>query len=381
MAAQHRVYLSFFIYSLILGAMFPRLGELQIQMGVSEGVLGLALIGAPFGTQISLIFSGPVIKKLGHRLSLMILIPMLGFAETMTTMMTTPQMFFFFWFVGGLAIGALEIIVNLEADRTENQIKRRIMNRAHAFWSFGFASAAIVGSQAAKFGIGPTPQVFGLAVFSTLIMIAFFYNFTPAPLRQTTAVNSPRFAVPTAGILVIVACTLSAMLLEGAYLEWSVIFMRDVFETDPFINGLAIAFGAYTQGAMRFFADRFVDRLGPVRFATILLVILGVGTLTVTFSFSPYMALFGFALMGIGTSAIFPLAMSAAAQRTDRPAAINVAALAQLSFVMFLLGPPLLGFVAEHFGIRSAFGIGIPLVILSLLTVKSLQQNDEAPAK
>ncbi|UXN74183.1 hypothetical protein N8D56_02560 [Devosia sp. A8/3-2] len=76
--------------------------------------------------------------------------------------------------------------------------------------------------------------------------------------------------------------------------------------------------------------------------------------------------------MGVGTSAIFPLAMSAAAQRTDRPAAVNVAALAQISFVSFLLGPPLLGYIAEHFGIRWAFGIGLPLVALSLFAASAL---------
>ena len=80
----------------------------------------------------------------------------------------------------------------------------------------------------------------------------------------------------------------------------------------------------------------------------------------------------GFALLGIGSSALFPLAISAAAQRTDRPAAINVAALSQISFVAFLLGPPLLGFVSEHWGIRSAFAIGIPFIGLSLLTAGSL---------
>jgi MFS family permease len=77
------------------------------------------------------------------------------------------------------------------------------------------------------------------------------------------------------------------------------------------------------------------------------------------------LALLGFAMMGVGTSVIFPLAMSAAAQRTDRPAPANVASLAQVSFVAFLLGPPLLGYIADYFGIRWPFGIGLPLVILS----------------
>ena len=81
----------------------------------------------------------------------------------------------------------------------------------------------------------------------------------------------------------------------------------------------------------------------------------------------------GFGLMGVGTSAIFPLAMSAAAQRTDRPPATNVAALAQISFVAFLLGPPLLGFVAEHWGVRWAYGVGLPLVAISFVAASALR--------
>ena len=79
--------------------------------------------------------------------------------------------------------------------------------------------------------------------------------------------------------------------------------------------------------------------------------------------------------MGIGSSAIFPLAMSAAAQRTDRPAAFNVAALAQTSFLTFMLAPPILGFIAEHWGITWSFGIGLPLVLLSFIFTGALASN------
>ena len=77
--------------------------------------------------------------------------------------------------------------------------------------------------------------------------------------------------------------------------------------------------------------------------------------------------------MGVGSSVIFPLAMSAAAQRTDRAAATKVAALAQLSFVAFLLGPPLLGPLAQRFGIRWSFGVGVPLVLLSFVAAAVLR--------
>jgi MFS family permease len=84
------------------------------------------------------------------------------------------------------------------------------------------------------------------------------------------------------------------------------------------------------------------------------------------------LALTGFALLGVGSSAIFPLAMSAAAQVTDRPAAVSVAALAQTSFLAFLLGPPLLGWVATSFGIRWSFGVALPLVLLGWWAAQAL---------
>jgi MFS family permease len=103
-----------------------------------------------------------------------------------------------------------------------------------------------------------------------------------------------------------------------------------------------------------------------------LIAVMGLGTVLVFFAVADWMALVGFGLIGVGTSVIFPLAMSAAAQRTDRPAATNVASLAQISVVAFLLGPPLLGFIAEHWGIRFSFGIGLPLIILSFLVAGAL---------
>jgi MFS family permease len=111
--------------------------------------------------------------------------------------------------------------------------------------------------------------------------------------------------------------------------------------------------------------------------AQVQLYILLVGCLTVTFSPVWYLALIGFGMMGVGSATMFPLAMSAAAQRTDRPAAVNVASLAQTSFLVFLLAPPLLGFIAEHFGIRASYGIGLPLVILSLMTCYALRPAGE----
>jgi len=183
-------------------------------------------------------------------------------------------------------------------------------------------------------------------------------------------------------IMALVLFSLSGLLLEGAAVDWSAIYMRDVFDTAAFVGGLAVATGAFAQGAARYVADRFVERHSPLAIARTLLVVLCLGTLMVAFAPAWPVALIGFALMGVGTSVMFPLAMSAAAQRTDRPAATNVAALAQISFVSFLLGPPLLGFVAEHLGIRWTFGLGLPVVMLSAAVSSILRTpaRREAPS-
>lgn len=372
LAPQRRVFAAFFIYSLGLGGLYSRLGDIQLKMGIGEGALGAALIGAAIGTQVSLMFAGPMIARLGHRWALVGFIPLVAGFMAVASLANGPVAMFFMLFGAGLSIGVIEIILNVEADRTEHLIGKRVMNRAHAFWSFGIFSAAAVGALAKAANIDPIQHLFGMAGLILVLSAVLLFRFKPAPARTEATGPRPRFVRPTGAILVLVVFTLSAMVLEGAGADWSVIFMRDVFGGPPFINGLAFAVGAFTQATARFFADRFVERHGPVNVARFMIATLGIGVIAVTFSPHPAIALIGFGLMGIGTSASFPLAMSAAAQRTDRAAAVNVAALAQLSFITFLLAPPLLGFVAEHLSIRYSFGIGIPLVILSWMTLKVL---------
>ena len=141
--------------------------------------------------------------------------------------------------------------------------------------------------------------------------------------------------------------------------------MRDVFVAVPFIGRLALVFSSTAQAFTRFYSDAFVDRHGPVRVAQIMLLVLGAGALAVTVSSGWFIALVGFALMGAGNAVIVPLAVSAAAARTDRPAAINVATLTQLSWVAFFAGPPLIGMLAEHVDMRLTFGAALPLIAVS----------------
>jgi MFS family permease len=370
---QQRVYGGFLIYSFCMGSLPPRLPDIQHAMGIEEGALGLGLIGAALGTLISLSFAGPLLERFGYRRSILTLIPLLALGYALASFATGPLAFFLLLVPVGLVIGGIEIILNLEADRTEHMIGHRIMNRSHAFWSFGFFSAGIVSAVIAQTGLSVQLHLLLMVPVVILGVALLLGRFAPAPHRTGASTDeAPRFAAPTLAIMVLVAVTLSAMIMEGAGIDWSAIYMKGEFQVSPFLAGFAVALGAFTQAVTRFFADPFVERYSPTLVSRVLLSVLGVGAVIVFFSPVDWLSLVGFGLMGVGTSVIFPLAMSAAAQRTDRPAASNVASLAQISFIAFLLGPPLLGYVAEHFGIRWSFGIGIPLVILSLVFAGAL---------
>lgn len=370
---QIKIFGAFFVYSFCMGSIFPRLPDIQEAMGVGEGALGLALIGSAIGTLISLTFAGRFIEAVGYRRWLLVAIPLLSVLYALASWAQTPLAFFLLLLPVGLTIGSIEIIINVEADRVEHAIGRRIMSRAHAFWSLGFFAAGLVGSFIAQTGLEVHLHLLLMIPVVLAATLLWLGQFEPAPHRSGGSTEeAPRFARPTATIMALVGVCLSAMLMEGAGIDWSAIYMRNIFGAEPFWAGLAVATVAGSQGVARFFADGFVERYSPVVVARVLLTILGGGVLLAFFAWAAWVAYLGFALIGVGSSALFPLAMSAAAQQTDRPAAINVAALAQFSFTAFLLGPPLLGYIGEHFGIQWVFGVGFPLVLLGLATAHVL---------
>lgn len=370
---QMKVFGAFFVYSFCMGSIFPRLPAIQEAMGVGEGALGLALIGSAVGTLISLTFAGRFIEAVGYRRWLLAAIPLLSVLYALASWAQTPLTFFLLLLPVGLAIGSIEIIINVEADRVEHAIGRRIMSRAHAFWSLGFFAAGIVGAFIAQAGVEVHVHLMLMIPVILIATILLLGQFEPAAHRVPgTGDAGTRFARPTAPILALVGVCISAMVLEGAGIDWSAIYMRDIFAAEPFWSGFAVATVAGSMAVTRFFADSFVERFSPVIVARALLAILAAGSLLAFFAPNAGSAYLAFVLIGIGSSALFPLAMSAAAQLPDRPAALNVASLAQISFTAFLLGPPLLGFVAEHFGIRWTFGLGFPLVMLGFFATHVL---------
>ena len=370
------VFVSFFLYAFSLGTLFPRLGDLQTQMGIDKATLGFALIGLPFGVQVTLLFADRIVRKVNFRMILIIGLPLLSISQCLSALMQSPYLFAGILILGGASIAVVEVAVNLEADRIEASFGRRIMNRSHAYWSFGFFGAGIIGAGFSQLGISPFLHFVATTFVITIVTALLFIKYVAAKPRRESPPQKKLFVWPSKSIFFLVVFSLSAMLVEGASIDWSVIFMRDIFNTVPLISGLSLALAAIAQGIVRYFADQFVDQYGPEKVSFYSLISMVLGVALVVFSPNPITALLGFLLLGGGSAVIFPLAMSAAARDSEKTPEENVASLAQFVFVVFLLAPPILGFIGEYFGLRWSFALCFPFLIASMLSISALKTKE-----
>jgi MFS family permease len=361
------VFVGFFIYAFSLGAMFPRLDDIQTSLEIDKAELGLVLLCIPVGLQITLLFADRLVRAISLKNVICLGIPSICFTQFAAVAVNQIAFFAFFLIICGAFVAVVEVAINLEADRVEHALGSRIMNRSHAFWSIGFFSAAVVGALFSQLKVMLEIHFLLVCGIAFLISKIIFEDYIVASPRHTNVTKIKKFSLPTGPIFVMVLFTMSAMLVEGASIDWSVIFMREIHSASPFISGFSLAMAAFSQALVRFFGDNLLNKFGPILISVASLFFMFLGIFLVVLSNSSTLAILGFLFLGAGSAVIFPMAISIAASRSDRPAETNVASLTQFAFGMFLLGPPILGFVGEAYSLRWSFSLCIPLLILSCL--------------
>ncbi|MCP8883262.1 MFS transporter [Devosia sp. XJ19-1] len=371
-----RIVALFFTHALAAGAIHTRIPDLQLMIGLSESQLGLVLMGQPLGALSMFLFSSAIIERFGPRRMILWLLPSVVITAALATVLLSPVALFVLLALNGVGFSLTNIAMNVEADRVEAASGARVMNTCHGAWSVGFLITALLGATLRGLHISPAVHLWGLAPVVIALIFLVVLPMPNMPPRAHAADKVRKLAWPTLATMGLVAFGLGAGLTEGAARAWSIIYLRDSFEVAPFIESLALPALLLAMAGGRLVADRVIDRFGPVPVARSLSALAIAGLLVIVLAPVAWVALLGFLAVGVGICVLYPLMLSAAARLGDRPASQNVAATTLIFQFVNLGAPGFIGGVAQGFGVRMAFAVLIPLLVLTFAMAGRLRPRD-----
>lgn len=384
----------FFFESSVLGQWIPRIPDVKNALGLSDGGLGLALLMMPLGTLVGFSIAGKIIEMTGLRNACRLFLPLwalffLGPALAQNFLELAIALV-----LSGFAVGMIETAMNTEAARIEKAAGKRLMSRCHGFWSLGTMFGALVGGGLAQYGISvmthflltmPVIAVAGYLAATALPKLGrqsladadpeavVFTDAVPVGLdghaREDTAIGdeSGLFRMPSRAIVLLCMMPLGIMMVEGAFIDWSAVFMRDVLEAGPWVIAVTYSSFSLIMASVRLAGDSLATRFGDLLIVRVSGLAACVGIVIFALAPSVAWAFLAAALSGAGVAIVFPLAVSAAANRPGRTPADNVAALNMIAFSAFLVAPPLIGFLSEAFGLRTALLCLAPVAFMTFL--------------
>jgi fucose permease len=178
-----------------------------------------------------------------------------------------------------------------------------------------------------------------------------------------------------AGLGVVAGC---AALGEGAMADWTALFLRDVAGAGAGVAALGFAAFSITMTAGRLGGEAAIRRLGPVRVLRIGGALVATGVVLAVAGASPIAGLVGFALVGLGFSCTFPLALTTAGESSDGAGGKEIASVSVIAYLGFLIGPPFIGLLAEAIELRLAI-LAIVLPALGIVALSPIVSSRTEP--
>jgi fucose permease len=248
-------------------------------------------------------------------------------------------------FVLGAASATMDVAMNSHGVKVEQDLGRPLMSSLHAGWAFGGMGGAAFAAAFAALGVDARVTV---AVSAALLLVALLACVRRVgPGSAGAGEDTPSFALPSRGVLLLAVLCLLIMITEGAMADWGGLYLRQDLGASAAIAALAYSFftGGMTVG--RLAGDRINDRIGPAALLRWGAVLTGVPLAAVLLVGHPAAALAGLFLVGLGVANGVPLMFSAAGRQPDTPPGPGIAAVSSMGSMGFLAGPPLIGVMAD----------------------------------
>ena len=367
----------FFFMGICFASWAARIPDIQTKFQLSEGQLGTILLCLPFGSMLGLPIAGWSVHRYGSRS--VILICSFAYALTLPLIGLAPSP----WIIALVLMGfgmlgnIMNISLNTQALGLENQLGKSILASFHGIWSMAGFTGAGVGAAMIFLNFSPAAHYVVVALLSVVLILfsqKFVINDKPADGEEGGLV----LRKPDALLLRVGLISFLGMMAEGCMFDWSGVYFKKIVEAEPqYVSlGYVCFMGAMASG--RFVTDKASNRFGkvPVLQVSGLLIFFGL-LLSVVFP-NLFTAAIGFLMVGAGVASIVPVSYGIAGRSKLYTPSVALALVSTISFFGFLVGPPLIGFVAELFDLKVSFAL-IGINGLGILLLSSLGKQVFAP--
>ncbi|MGI9416755.1 MAG: MFS transporter, partial [Geminicoccaceae bacterium] len=339
----------FFICGIGHGTWAPRLAEIKQKIGASDGELGLSLLMLGIGALIAMPVTGALVGRFGSRSVSLVMALAHGLVFPLIVLAWSWITLGMAMLVYGIAVGSLDVAMNVQATEIERRKGKPIMSSFHGVYSVGDMAGALATGLAASILLGLGAH-FMLSA-SVLLVLGVGGCWIMIADEKAEPASGPAFVWPSGVLILIGVIAFAALLAEGSVGDWSAIYLQEYQGADTRTAAIALTVFALAMAIMRFAGDRLVRRFGPFAILQASGLLAAAGLTIALLAASPAIAILGYGIAGLGIAVLFPITLSIAPRFSGLSPGASVAAVATLGYAGFLIGPPLIGLLADRVGL------------------------------
>lgn len=379
------LFMFFFLPGLLMASWATRTPAIRDILSVSTAEMGAVLFGLSIGSMSGILCSAWLVKRFGTRKVIRTTMTCaVGGMVILSVALwcASPLIFALGLAVFGASFGAAEVAINVEGAAVERELNKTVLPMMHGFYSFGTLAGAGVGMALTALSVPPNIHIIlaaAVAIAPIFIAIRAIPDGTGKNASEDAHLQEKGLPFYRDIQLLLIGVVVLAMAFaEGSANDWLPLLMVDGHGFSPTSGSLIYAGFPLGMTVGRFTGGWFIDRYSRVTVvrASALMGALGIGL--IIFVDSDWVAGVSVILWGLGASLGFPLTISAASD-TGPDAPTRVSVVATTGYLAFLVGPPLLGYLGEHYGLRSAMMVVLALVILAALVAKAVAKPVSTP--
>jgi len=375
LASKSRIRIAIFCLYFCTGFCFSswasRIPDIKNTLGLNDAAWGTTLLMIPVGQVCGMAISGLIISRVGSKKILPLAISGYVLSLLLIGLSTTGYSLIMSLIVFGFCGNFSNISVNTQAISLEAVYNKPIMASFHGGWSLAGLTGASIGLLMASIHLHPIYHfaIVGVIVITALMMNRRYLQPDVKKEKDPADVAAGKRSKPETFLFLLGTIAFCGMVAEGSMSDWGGLYLTDVVGIQKHLAPIGLAAYMTTMASGRFVIDKATQKWGRQRVVQAGGTLIGIGLFTaVTF---PHFitVLIAFMITGFGTAGIVPSIYSTAGQKTKIPPSIALTIVSSVSFLGFLLGPPVIGYIASVTNLRYSYSLigilGICIVALA----------------